>query len=306
MTLKALRIATRGSALALWQANHVKALLESASPGASVEIQVIRTSGDRIQDRALVEVGGKGLFVKEIQTALLERTADLAVHSLKDYPAENPGELTLACIPERQDPRDALVLPAGKGPDGLCAKPSVGTGSLRRKHQLALLHPAWQIVGLRGNVDTRLRKVDSGELDAAVLAAAGLKRLGHAGRITRLFSLDEMVPAVGQGALAIEARRDSAELLRLLATLEDAQARRAIDAERRFLGGLGASCTTPLGIHAELAGERVTLRAFLSTVEGDRHLTERAEGPASDVERLVDGLLDSFWKRGAASILGRA
>ena len=300
-----LRIGTRGSALALWQANHVKRSLEEASLGILVEVVVIKTSGDRIQDRALLEVGGKGLFVKEIQAALLEKSVDLAVHSLKDYPAENPKELVLACIPERQDPRDALVLPTGRVEKDLPENPSIGTGSLRRKHQAQIAHPRWRVAGLRGNVDTRLRKVDSGELDAVILAAAGLKRLGHASRITRLFSVDEMVPAVGQGALAIETRGDNEDLLRLLSPMQNSRARLEVDAERRFLTGLQGSCTTPLGIHVELSEDRIELRAFLSTVEGDRFIKERAEGPAADAERLVDGLLETFWKRGAKEILGR-
>jgi len=305
MTPGSLRIATRGSALALWQANHVKRSLEAASPGMTVEIVVIKTSGDRIQDRALLEVGGKGLFVKEIQAALVEKSVDLAVHSLKDYPAENPEELVLASVPERQDPRDALVLPLGMTEKELPASPAIGTGSLRRKHQARIAHPQWRVMGLRGNVGTRLTKVDSGELDAVILAAAGLNRLGHASRITRLFSVDEMVPAVGQGALAIEARGDSGGLLELLGAMQDPKARLEVDAERRFLKGLHGSCTTPLGIHAALSDDRVDLRAFLSTAEGDRFITERAVGPAADVERLVDGLLETFWKRGAKEILGR-
>ena len=306
MTPKPLRIGTRGSALALWQARHVKGLIEMAAPGTPVEIVVIKTTGDQIQDRALLEMGGKGLFVKEIQFALLERSVDLAVHSLKDYPVQNPEELVLACVPRREDPRDALVLPAGQTEADLPGSPTVGTGSLRRKHQARIAHPAWRVQGLRGNVDTRLRKVDSGELDAVVLAAAGLKRLGRGERVTRLFSLDEMVPAVGQGALALEARADARPTLELLSALQDAKARLEVDAERRFLEGLGGSCTTPLGIHAELSGERLALRAFLSTVEGDRHIREDAEGPACEAGLLVDGLLAAFWRRGASDLLGGA
>lgn len=301
-----IRIGTRGSALALWQARYVKGRLEEARPSCAVEVVVIKTSGDRIQDRALLEVGGKGLFVKEIQAALLGGEVDLAVHSLKDYPVENPEELCLACVPQRQDPRDALVLPAGKGVGDLPPAPRVGTGSLRRQYQLQALHADWHIAGLRGNVDTRLKRVDQGDLDAVVLAAAGLNRLGHGDRITRLFSLDEMVPAVGQGAIAIETRRDKAELMALLAGLQDEKGRREIDAERLFLEGLGGSCTTPLGIHAEIDGERVTLRAFLSTVSGDRHITDRAEGPAPEAQALAKGLLDAFWGLGAAELLGRS
>lgn len=305
MSLDTIRIGTRGSALALWQANYTRARLIELVPETGVEICVIKTSGDLIQDRALLEVGGKGLFVKEIQVALLSGEVDLAVHSLKDYPAENPENLLLACVPQRQDPRDALVLPAGKTADSLPASPRVGTGSLRRQFQAQAAHPTWSISGLRGNVDTRLRKVDSGELDAVVLAAAGLNRLGHGGRITRLFSRDEMVPAVGQGAIALETRRDHAEMLALLARMQDEKARHEIDAERRFLVGLGGSCTTPLGIHAEVAGERVVLRGFLSSVDGAGQIRDRAEGPASEAMRLADELLGRFMRAGAEKLLGR-
>lgn len=305
MTAQTIRIGTRGSALALWQARYTKSRLEALAPGAAVQIEVIKTSGDLIQDRALLEVGGKGLFVKEIQVALLNGEVDLAVHSLKDYPVENPEELMLACVPQRQDPRDALVLPQGKLEEDLPAKPRVGTGSLRRQHQAQAVFPTWAISGLRGNVDTRLRKVDSGELDAVILAAAGLNRLGYGDRITRFFSRDEMVPAVGQGAIAIETRRDGTSVLSLLAKMQDENARREIDAERRFLVGLGGSCTTPLGIHAELDGARVLLRGFLSSIDGSRQIRDRLEGPAEEASNLADQLLQRFWKAGAAELLGR-
>lgn len=305
MTAQTIRIGTRGSALALWQARYTQSRLEALAPGTFVQIEVIKTSGDLIQDRALLEVGGKGLFVKEIQVALLKGEVDLAVHSLKDYPAENPEPLTLACVPQRQDPRDALVLPQGKLERDLPAKPRVGTGSLRRQHQAQAAFPGWTLGGLRGNVDTRLRKVDSGELDAVILAAAGLNRLGHGDRITRLFSRDEMVPAVGQGAIALETRRDHAKVLSLLSKMQDEKARREIDAERRFLTGLGGSCTTPLGIHAELDGDRMLLRGFLSSIDGSRQIRDRVEGPADQASKLADELLERFWKAGAAQLLGR-
>jgi len=306
MSLETVRIGTRGSALALWQANYTRNRLLDLSPGSNVEICVIKTSGDLIQDRALLEVGGKGLFVKEIQVALLKEEVDLAVHSLKDYPAENPEALTLACVPQRQDPRDALVLPAGRVEGDLPAAPKVGTGSLRRQFQAQAAFPGWVISGLRGNVDTRLRKVDSGELDAVILAAAGLNRLGHGDRVTRLFSRDEMVPAVGQGAIAIETRRDHAEMISLLARMQDERARREIDAERHFLVGLGGSCTTPLGIHAEIAGDHVVLRGFLSSVDGSVQIRDRVEGTAADAPKLADELLDRFTRAGAAGLLGRS
>ena len=298
-----LKIGTRGSPLALWQANHVKANLEALAPGADVGIVVIKTSGDRIQDRALIEVGGKGLFVKEIQVALLEGSVDLAIHSLKDYPVENPPELTLACVPRREDPRDALVLPPGVPGDALRADARVGTGSLRRHYQAALLHPGWRIEGLRGNVETRLRKVDEGELDGTILAAAGLRRLGMEGRITRLFTPDEMIPAVGQGALAVETRRDREDVGAVLAPFQDPEARLRVDAERRFLEGLGGSCTTPMGIHASLEGGRMVLRAFLASLDGSRHLKGREEGPASEAIAMADRLLARFWADGARDLL---
>jgi hydroxymethylbilane synthase len=306
MAVEKLRIGSRGSALALWQAHYVRDRLRCLPEGLpAVEILVIKTSGDRIQDRALLEVGGKGLFVKEIQQALLDHEVDIAVHSLKDYPAANPPELTLACVPQRQDPRDALVLSEGRRMEDLPAAPKVGTGSLRRHFQLAAARPHWCIAGLRGNVDTRLRKVDRGELDAVVLAAAGLKRLGYEGRITRIFSLDEMVPAVGQGALAIECREDRPELLQLLRRLEDPQARREIEAERRFLAGLGGSCTTPLGIHAQVQEGRVSLRGYLSSLDGGRQIREDIEGEASRAADLADDLLERFRSLGAQELLGR-
>jgi len=299
------RIGTRGSALALWQAHFVRERLLEADPECAVEIEVIKTSGDRIQDRALLEVGGKGLFVKEIQTALLEGTADLAVHSLKDYPAENPAALALACVPQRHDRRDALVMPSGKPLEKLPDEPHVGTGSLRRHYQAQILHPKWIISGLRGNVDTRIKKTDTGQFDAVILAAAGLKRLGYEGRISRTFSPDEMVPAVGQGAIAVECRADDREMRAVLGGLEDVRARREIEAERRFLQGLGGSCTTPLGISAELAGDRVVLRGFLSSIKGDRWIKDTLEGPAAQADALSDALLQKFWDRGAAALLER-
>lgn len=303
MAERVLRLATRGSTLALWQARYVKARLEEIHDGLKVEILVVKTSGDRIQDRPLLEVGGKGLFVKEIQAALLAQEADLAIHSLKDYPAENPQSLCLACVPVREDPRDALVLPPEKGPEDLPPDAVIGTGSLRRAHQLRRLFPSWRLKGIRGNVETRLRKVDEGEIHGTVLACAGLKRLGFLGRIGRPFSEDEVVPAVGQGALAVEGRREDREILSLTAPLEDPRARLCVEAERRFLRGLGGSCTTPLGIHATLAGERMTLRGFLATVAGDRSIRDDVEGPAAEASRLVDRLLRAFERQGAAALL---
>jgi hydroxymethylbilane synthase len=299
------KIGSRGSPLALWQAHRVRDLLRRADAGCDVEIEVIKTSGDRIQDRSLQEVGGKGLFVKEIQAALIQDRVDLAVHSLKDYPAENPPELLLACIPEREDRRDALVLTEGREEGDLAGDARVGTGSLRRHYQAALLHPSWRILGLRGNVETRLKKADSGMLDAVILAAAGLKRLGHEGRIRRIFSCEEMVPAVGQGALALECRKEDWRLREILGGLEEGTARAEVDAERHFLSAIGASCTTPMGFTALTDHGVVTLLGFLSSIDGKRHMSGSLSGPAGDSLLLVDNLLQKFLDEGAGDLLDR-
>ncbi len=304
MTLRPLRIGTRGSALALWQANHVKGLLEGAGLEPAAEITVIKTSGDRILNRSLIDIGGKGLFVKEIQTALISGEVDIAIHSLKDYPVENPEALMLACIPRREDPRDALVLPRDCGEKSLPQDARIGTGSLRRRYQAALLHPAWRVSDLRGNVQTRLSKVDGGAIDGAILAVAGLKRLGLEDRISRPFSLDEMVPAVGQGALAIEARREDREVLKILALFQDEGASLRVEAERRFLINIGGSCTTPIGIHGSLEGHGIVFRAFLASLDGSRHLKDQEEGPAGEAASLVDRLLQRLFERGAEGMMG--
>jgi len=303
MKQRVLRIGTRGSRLALWQANHVKALIESTDSTRGVEIAVIKTSGDRIQDRQLLEIGGKGLFVKEIQVALINGDVDLAIHSMKDYPAANPEELALACVPQREDPRDVLVLREGESAGDLSTGARIGTGSLRRRHQITLLFPSSFVSGLRGNVETRLRKLDEGTLDAVVLASAGLKRLGFAPRISRFLSADEMVPAVGQGALAIETRRDDHDLNLLLLRLQDEGARRAVDAERRFLKAIEGDCTTPLGVYASIDGGRVTIKAFLASKDGSEHIKRQIEGSAREIEALVDRLVETFMEAGAGKLL---
>ncbi len=298
-----LRIGSRGSTLALWQAHYVRDRIKELSPGVDVEVVVIKTSGDRIQDRPLYEIGGKGLFIKEIQMALLEDRVDLAIHSLKDYPVANPPELTIACIPQRHDRRDVLVMNAGLDAGAFPEKARVGTGSLRRRYQAELLHPEWELFGLRGNVETRLRKADSDDLDAVILASAGLKRLGYDSRISRTFTVDDMVPAVGQGALAIECRRSDAKLQSLLQGMEDAKAAAEVRAERRFLEGLGGDCTTPVGINAEIDGGRVVLRAFLASNDGSRRIKDRLEGPAEKAESLAEDLLKAFEARGAQELM---
>jgi hydroxymethylbilane synthase len=257
--LRSLVIATRESRLALWQAEHVKALLEQR--GQRVNLLGMTTRGDQILDRSLSKVGGKGLFVKELETALEEGRADLAVHSLKDVPMDLPAGFAMACVMEREDPRDALVSPAYESLAALPPGAVVGTSSLRRVVLLHALRPDLKIEPLRGNLDTRLRKLDEGQYHAIVLAAAGLKRLGLGDRIRQTFEPAEMLPSAGQGALAIEVRSERADLLELLAPLAHQLTWLAVAAERAVSRAMGGSCSMPLAAHAVFSGEYLQLAA---------------------------------------------
>ena len=259
-------IATRESRLALWQAEHVKALLEQA--GHTVELLGMTTRGDQILDRSLSKVGGKGLFVKELEVALEEGRADIAVHSLKDVPMELPEGFALACVMEREDPRDALVSNRHASLEALPMGAVVGTSSLRRVVLLQAIRPDLRIEPLRGNLDTRLRKLDDGHYDAIVLAAAGLKRLGLAERIRATFEPAQMLPAAGQGALGIEVRADRADLVTALAPLSDQRTWQAVAAERAVSRAMGGSCSMPLAAHAVFAGEYLQLNAAWGDPEG--------------------------------------
>jgi hydroxymethylbilane synthase len=262
-------IGSRGSQLALWQARHIQSLVK-----AETRIEIIKTTGDKIQDVPLSQVGGKGLFTKEIEEALLDHRIDLAVHSLKDMPAELPAGLILSAIPEREDPRDALLgAPLKEGG-------RVGTSSLRRTVQLQAMHRGVSIETLRGNLDTRIRKLDEGQYDTIILAAAGLRRLGWADRISELIPVDVMIPAVGQGALAIETRDDQGEAHRIAHTLEHEASRIAITAERAFLAVFGGGCQVPIGAHATIHGAQIHLRAFVSEPDGTN--VKRGEETGSD------------------------
>jgi len=270
-------IATRESRLALWQAEHVKSLLEQR--GHQVSLLGMTTKGDQILDRSLSKVGGKGLFVKELEIALEEGRADLAVHSLKDVPMELPQGFQLACVMEREDPRDALVSPKYESLDALPQGAVVGTSSLRRVVLLRALRPDLRIEPLRGNLDTRLRKLDEGGYDAIVLAAAGLKRLGLAARIRHAFEPQQMLPAAGQGALGIEIRSERAEVAQALAPLSHQSTWLAVAAERAVSRALGGSCSMPLAAHATLSGEYLQLEAAWGEPEGSGALL-RARGAA--------------------------
>jgi len=286
-----IRIGTRGSPLALAQANEVKARLVAAHgdlQADAVDIEVIRTSGDRIRDRPLKEVGGKGLFTKEIEEALLAGTIDLAVHSMKDMPTVLPPGLEIACLLPREDPRDAFLSPVAGDLDALPAGAVVGSSSLRRAAQVRHTRPDLEVVDFRGNVDTRLGKLDAGVVQATFLACAGLNRLGLAERITCPVPAEVMLPAVAQGAIGIEIRRDDHAMHTLLAPLHDAATARCIAAERALLAALDGSCRTPIAALARLDGEELWLRAQIIRPDGSTALDAERRGGADDGAALGD------------------
>lgn len=275
-----LRLATRGSQLALTQSGHVASALTAAT-GRAVEIVVVRTRGDEVTDRPLAQVGGKGLFTKEIEDALLAGHADFAVHSMKDMPTEQPEGLVFGAIPVREDPRDVLV---GARLDELPPGAIVGTGSARRVAQLAALRPDLDIQGIRGNVDTRISRVREGRYRAIVLAAAGIRRLGRAEDIAQALEPDQMLPAVGQGALAVQARADATRVLELLAAIHDPSTARCVDAERAFLRAIAGGCSVPAACHATLWGDQITVRGLFAGPEGLRSASRT--GPARSAVAL--------------------
>jgi hydroxymethylbilane synthase len=297
--MRALRIGTRGSPLALWQAHAVADLLERQ--GRRGEVCVIRTSGDRLQEAPLSAAGGKGLFVKEIEDALLGGAIDLAVHSAKDMSVALPEGLGVAAVLPREDSRDALVL--GQGRTALGDTPAVGTGSVRRSAQLSARHPGARFLPIRGNVDTRLRKLDAGEYDALVLAVAGLKRLGHEGRISVRIAHDDCVPAPGQGIVAIETRLDDREVRDVLQRITDAATAACFDAERAVVSALGGGCQLPLGAVAVPAGHRLDMQAIVTSADGGRQVRRRVEGDASRPAELGARLAEALIAAGALAIL---
>ncbi len=296
-----IRIATRRSPLAKWQANHVAALLRAREPGLEVLLHEVVTKGDKILEVPLARVGGKGLFVKEIEDALLAGTAEIAVHSMKDLPALLADGLAIGAVPEREDPRDALCS-RGRRLQDLPRGARVGTSSLRRAAQLRAARPDLRGETVRGNVETRLKKLDQG-LDAVVLAYAGLRRLGLADRATQVFSAEEMLPAVAQGALAIEARGADAATMARLAPLEDATTRQRVEAERGLLRRLEGGCQVPIAAHAVVSGTRLTLRALVSSLDGLRVVRGERSGAAGEAAGLGEALGDELLGKGAAEIL---
>jgi hydroxymethylbilane synthase len=300
-----IRIATRRSPLAKWQANHVSGLLRANEPGLEVRLHEVVTKGDRILDVPLAEVGGKGLFVKEIEDALLAGEAEIAVHSMKDLPAVLADGLVVGAVPEREDPRDALCSPRWKTLQALPKGAKVGTSSLRRVAQLKALRPDLETLVVRGNVETRLRKAAQ-ELDAVVLAYAGLRRLGLAEHATYVFSPEEMLPAVAQGALALEARRADAATLARLARLEDRATRVRTEAERGFLARIEGGCQVPIAGHATVEGDTVRLRALVASLDGARVIRGERSGPAAAARAIGEALAEELLSKGAGAVLKAA
>jgi hydroxymethylbilane synthase len=301
---KSIRIGTRGSRLALAQAAWVEQALHASWPGLAVAIEVIVTSGDRLAG-SLAQLGGKGLFVKEIEEALLDERIDCAVHSMKDLPVVLPAALGIAAVPHREDPRDVLIGPPGTtSVAALAASARIGTSSLRRRAQLLGIRPDLEIVELRGNVDTRLRKRAEGACDAVVLAAAGLARLGMTAHGGVALAPEVFVPAVAQGALALETRAAAADVWALLAALDHAPSRRAVVAERAFLAALGGDCVTPIAAYATDDGEeRLALSGLVSNRDGSRAVRATASGPRAEAARLGADLAATLRARGAEAIL---
>lgn len=298
-----LRIATRKSTLALWQANHVKALLEQAHPGLQVELLPMVTTGDIKLEGPLSQVGGKGLFVKELEQAMLEGRADIAVHSMKDVPAHLPEGLCLPVVLAAEDPRDAFVSNTYATIDDLPKAAHIGSASLRRQSQLRHYRPDLVFSLLRGNVETRLRKLDEGNYDAIVLACAGLKRLGLGERIRAALPTELCLPAIGQGTIGIECRADDSSTQALIAALNDQETATRLRAERALNARLGGSCQTPLAGHATLINGELHLRARIGMPDGSRQLEVEMHGPAETAEALGTALAERLLIAGGADIL---
>ena len=300
-----LKIATRKSPLALWQAEHVAGALRARNPGLEVEFVAMRTSGDKILDAPLAKVGGKGLFVKELERALLDGRADVAVHSMKDVPVELPPGLHLPVVMARADPRDALVSMRFGALDALPPRATVGTSSLRRKCQLAALRPDLRLEDLRGGVDTRLRRLDRGDFDAIVLAVSGLGRGGHGARVTEALDVGTMLPAAGQGALGIECRYGDARVEALIAPLGCLRSSARVLAERAFNRRLEGGCQVPIAAYATLEGRELSLRGLVASLDGARVLRAQVRGRTEDAEPLGVEAAAAVLEQGAGEILER-
>ena len=297
------RIATRRSRLAIWQAEHVAARIASLHPGLVVSLVPIVTEGDRILDRSLATLGGKGLFIKELETAIQEGAADLAVHSMKDLPGRLPAGFTIAAALERGDARDVLVSARHAALAELPRGARVGTSSPRRECQLRRGRPDLDVIVMRGNLETRLGKLDAGACDAMILAAAGLERLGLAARIRARLPASEMLPAVGQGVIGIECAGDRTDILELVRPLEHGATRLALDAERAFAAALGASCRSPIAAHATIEGGKLRLSGLVGATDGRAVYADEITGPAADAGQLGSELAARLVAAGASALL---
>ncbi|MFI5059110.1 MAG: hydroxymethylbilane synthase [Candidatus Acidiferrales bacterium] len=300
--MRHLRIGTRGSLLAKWQAEFVRKQLFQAT-GVEAEIVIIKTAGDKLHQAPLTQIGGKGIFIKELEEALLDESVDLAVHSVKDIPTDTPSRLCFPAVCRRDDVRDCLVSSNGATLANLRQGARVGTSSLRRQAQLRHIRPDLDTREIRGNVDTRLRKVESGEYEAILLAKAGLDRLGWSQRITEILSPDLCMPAVGQGAIAVEARLKDTEAADLLAKLDDAETRTAIIAERAMLGALHGGCQVPIGAWARIERGELVLEACVCSVDGVQYVKQRAAAPPEQAAQLGEHMARLLMEAGAQSIL---
>ncbi len=298
-----IKIGTRGSKLALWQANWVRSVLEEKFPQHTVELIIIKTQGDKILDVPLAKVGGKGLFVKEIEHALLAQNIDIAVHSMKDMPAEIPDGLCIGAVPERENPSDVFISRSGLGFKELDSGSIIGTSSLRRGAQLRHARPDMVIQPLRGNLDTRLKKLESENFDALVLAAAGVKRLNLEHKITEHLDLDFMLPAIGQGALCIETRKDDAVVGPLVASLDHAPTRAVVAGERAFLNRLEGGCQVPIAGHGRISENQFALTALVAEIDGSRLIKGEKSGPLNSSEAIGIDLAEELLARGADEIL---
>ena len=297
-------IGSRGSKLALYQSNLVKGLLEQAEPGLTCEVRIIHTKGDKILDVALSKIGDKGLFTKELERALLDGEVDLCVHSTKDMPTALPEGLAIMGMPKRANAQDAIISSTpGLTVDSLPQGARVATGSLRRVAQLLRRRPDIEACEIRGNVDSRVKRVLDGEFDAGILAAAGVERLGLQDAVSGNIPTDVLIPAAGQGAIAIEARQNDAEIAALLEKITDRDTLRAVTAERFVLGALEGGCQVPMGIHAEIEGDVMDLCAFVASLDGTKYVEARAKGDASDPKGLGQVVVDDLVGKGARQIL---
>lgn len=300
---KPIKIGTRGSKLALWQANWIKSALTAKCPSRSVELVPIKTKGDKILDVPLAMVGGKGLFVKEIEDALLNGHIDLAVHSMKDMPADIPNGLCIGAIPKRENPQDVLISKKKLKLSELKPKAKIGTSSLRRKAQLLFSRPDLVVLPLRGNLDTRLKKLETEDLDAIILAAAGVKRLGLEDRITEYLDEEIMLPAVGQGALCVEIRQNDPEIKALVLPLEHQQTRTIVTAERAFLHRLEGGCQIPIAAYGKITEDTLSLSGLVADIDGTTIIKDTLSGEKHSAEKIGITLANRLLSRGAKEIM---